>query len=37
MAISSGTITDDMINDYINDQEGEPVHDDDSRFQIDPA
>jgi hypothetical protein len=25
-----------MINDYINDQEGEPVQDD-SRFQIDPS
>lgn len=34
-AISSGTITDEMIKDYINAQEGEPVVDD-SRFQIDP-
>jgi putative transposase len=34
-AISSGTITDEMIDDYINEQEGEPVHDD-SQFQIDP-
>jgi putative transposase len=35
-AVPSGTITDDMINDYINDQEGETVQDD-SRFQIDPS
>jgi putative transposase len=34
-AISSGTITDEMIDEYINEQEGEPVHDD-SQFQIDP-
>ena len=33
-AITSGTITDSMIQDYIRDQEGEPVHDD-SQFQID--
>ena len=32
-AISSGTITDEMIAEYINEQEGEPM--DDSRFQID--
>ena len=37
LAVSSGTITDDMINEYINDQEGEPVHDEDSRFPIDPT
>lgn len=34
-ALTSGTITDEMINAYINEQEGEPVEDD-SRFQIDP-
>jgi len=34
MAISSGTITDEMIEEYIESQEGEPVVDD-SRFQID--
>jgi REP element-mobilizing transposase RayT len=33
-AVTSGAITDDMINEYINEQEGEPVGDD-SRFQID--
>ena len=33
-AVSSGNITDEMINEYINEQEGEPVGDD-SRFQID--
>jgi putative transposase len=35
-AVTSGNITAEMINDYINDQEGEPVQDD-SRFQIDPS
>jgi putative transposase len=34
MAVSSGTITDEMIAEYIADQEGEPVHDD-SQFPID--
>ena len=34
MAISSGTITDEMIQEYIDQQEGEPMADD-SRFQID--
>ena len=34
LAVTSGTITDDMIKKYIDDQEGEPVVDD-SRFQID--
>ena len=34
MAISSGTITDEMIEEYIEQQEGEPVVDN-SRFQID--
>ncbi len=32
----SSTITDEMINEYINEQEGEAVEDD-SRFQIDPS
>ena len=35
LAVSSGNITDDMIQTYIEEQEGEPVSDD-SRFQIDP-
>jgi putative transposase len=35
-AVTSGTITDEMINEYINEQEGEAVQDD-SRFQIDPS
>ena len=35
-AVTSGTITDEMINEYINEQEGEVVQDD-SRFQIDPT
>lgn len=35
LAVSSGTITDEMIQKYIEEQEGEPVIDD-SRFQIDP-
>jgi putative transposase len=34
LAVSSGTVTDDMIRDYIKEQEGEPVEDL-SRFQID--
>ena len=34
LAVSSGTITDEMIMKYIEEQEGEPVHDD-SRFPID--
>ena len=34
LAVSSGTITDEMIQEYIEQQEGEPVHDD-SRFPID--
>ena len=33
MAISSGNITDEMIQQYIEEQDGEPV--DDDRFQID--
>ena len=32
--LTSGTITDEMINEYINEQEGEVVQDD-SRFEID--
>ena len=35
LAVSSGNITDDMIQKYIDEQEGEPVVDN-SRFQIDP-
>jgi len=34
LAVSSGNITDEMIQKYIEDQEGEPIVDD-SRFQID--
>jgi len=34
LAVSSGTITDEMIEKYIEEQEGEPIVDD-SRFQID--
>ena len=35
LAVSSGNITNEMIQQYIEEQEGEPVADD-SRFQIDP-
>lgn len=35
LAVSSGTVTDEMIKEYIDDQEGEQISDD-SRFQIDP-
>jgi len=35
LAVSSGNITDELIQNYIDEQEGEPVYDD-SRFQIDP-
>lgn len=35
LAVSSGNITDEMIQKYIDEQEGEPVVDN-SRFQIDP-
>src|SRR5271166_2434695 len=35
-AVTSGTITDEMINEYIDEQEGEAVQDD-SRFEIDPS
>ena len=34
LAVSSGNVTDEMIQQYIEDQEGEPIVDD-SRFQID--
>ena len=34
LAVSTGTITDEMIEKYIAEQEGEPVQDD-SRFVID--
>jgi len=34
LAVSSGTITDEMIKEYIDDQEGEQIVDD-SRFPID--
>ena len=34
LAVSSGTITDAMIQEYIEEQEGEPIHDD-SQFPID--
>ena len=36
LAVSSGNITDEMIQQYIEEQEGELVADD-SRFQIDPS
>ena len=36
LAVSSGTITDEMIKQYIDEQEGEQISDD-SRFQIDPS
>ncbi len=36
LAVSSGTITDEMIKEYIEEQEGEPIADD-SRFPIDPS
>lgn len=35
LAVSSGNITDEMVHQYIEEQEGEPV-DDTNRFQIDP-
>ena len=35
--VAADTITDELINEYINEQEGEPVHEDDGRFQIDPT
>ena len=36
LAVSSGNITDEMIQHYIEEQEGEPIIDD-SRFQIDDS
>ena len=36
LAVSSGNIMDEMIQQYIQEQEGEPVTDD-SRFEIDPS
>jgi len=36
LAVSSGNITDEMIQQYIQEQEGEPVTDD-SRFEIDSS
>ena len=36
LAVSSGNVTDEMIQQYIEDQEGEPIVDD-SRFQIDSS
>ena len=36
LAVSSGNITDEMIQQYIEEQEGEPIMDD-SRFQIDDS
>jgi putative transposase len=35
LAVSSGNITDEMIQQYIESQEGEPISNN-SRFQIDP-
>jgi putative transposase len=37
LAVSSGNITDETIQQYIEEHEGEPVAADDSRFQIDPS
>ena len=34
---STGNITDEMIQQYIEEHEGEPVNADDSRFQINPS
>jgi len=36
LAVSSGNITDEMIQKYIEEKESEPVTDD-SRFQINPS
>ncbi len=36
LAVSSGNVTDEMIQQYIEDQEGEPIVDE-SRFQIDSS
>jgi len=37
LAVSSGNITDEMIQQYIEEHEGEPFNADDSRFPIDPS
>lgn len=37
LAVCSGNITDEMIQQYIEEHEGEPVTAEDSRFQIDPS
>jgi len=34
LAVTSGTITDEMVQEYIEGQEGQPIHDD-SQFPID--
>jgi putative transposase len=36
LAVNSGTVTDEMIKEYIDEQEGEQISDD-SRFPIDPS
>ncbi len=36
LAVSSGNITDEMVHQYIQEQEGESIADD-SRFEIDPS
>ena len=36
LAVSSGTLTDEMVKEYIDSQEGEPVHDD-GQFPIDDS
>jgi len=36
LAVSSGNITDELVQQYIQEQEGEPMTDD-SRFEIDPS
>ena len=35
--VTSGTIADELINELHHEQEGEPIHQDDGRFQIDPS
>lgn len=37
LAVSSGNITDEIIQQYIEEHKGEPVNTDDSRFQIAPS
>ena len=36
LAVSPGNITDELIQQYIQEQEGDPITDD-SRFEIDPS